>query len=671
VYYLNRWPLAIALLLGGHPSTWAQNRVDIDALNARAWELIMVKPMEAREYSIQAREWSEKIGYLAGTGDSYSTLGYLYCAEGAFEDGYRHYTESLRVRRADGDSTKVANVFINLSIFKNQEGRYDEARADASRAIGILEGLLRKERPGSAAHDKIAYSLGQAFLNLSNIYSDFHDNVLALEYARRGFRTHSTTENRLAITRAMKTLANRYYTAWTPKEGPPGYADSAKYFYTTALDYLLHAPAEEAELIGEQEVSDVYYGLAQIEHDQGNYHMAWDLLERAEQILNAMDAEPQRSTDLFYILVAKGKWFAAYKKDYKTALEYFRKAGRAEIFEAIDVSVQLELFNLISDAFAETGQRDSAYRYQKLAAALSTTYFNERQASFQDGERSDWQQKLNTEIAQSALVRERQRYLAVAVIALLLLTALIAVVAWGIVRSLRRRAAAANRKIEEMVGSLDAKYLEGIESEREEVAGILHDDLGGHSVANTWMIEALLERLPARSEEQELATRILQGSRQLSESIRAFSHRLSSIYVQRSGLVPALEELCRNISRGGRIQARLNVGSWEGKLDVSQEIQLLRILQELITNTVKYARAHEIEIVLGITGPDFYLRYADDGVGFDIRGAMDAGRGLGLENIRRRTTVLHGRLEAGSTPGAGMWVEIRFPFSPVLPVSTF
>lgn len=659
-----RWTVLTALQIVGLARALCQSPVEIDALHAKAWDLVLSRPMEAREYAIQALEWSKKITYLPGMGDGYSALGYLYCNEGAYEDGYQYYSESLRVRRLSGDSAKVANVFINLSIFKNDEGRYDEARADAAKAIAILEGLLHHTTVGTASNRKIAFSLGKALLNLSNIYSDFQDNVLALEYARKGYRILSTVEDGIHLALAMKTLANRFYTAWEPQMAHDAYADSAQLYYHRALEKFQHPRDEDADLAGKEEVADIYYNLAQIDLDRSNFQNAWDLLSRSEKVFQEVDPGADRSEGLFYVWSAKGKWMLAFKKDYPAALAFFRKASQLPDQDAIDAGARLELYKQLSESFVKCNLPDSAFFYQKLALSLSQSSFTERQTSFQKGERSDWQQKLNTEIAQSALVKERQRYLTVALIALVLLVALMAVIAWVVVQNLRRKAAAADRQIQEMVGNLDAKYLEGIESEREEIAGVLHDDLGGQSVANTWMLEALAEQLAIGSGEKQLALKILQSSRQLSESIRAFSHRMSSLYVQRSGLVPALQELCQNISHSGRIQAKLFVEPWETQLDVGQEIQLMRILQELITNTVKYARAKEISLVLKtIKTSDFYLRYADNGVGFDIQSTLKDGKGLGMEHIARRVKVLGGNLEVGSDTGTGMWVVIRFPLA--------
>jgi signal transduction histidine kinase len=90
-------------------------------------------------------------------------------------------------------------------------------------------------------------------------------------------------------------------------------------------------------------------------------------------------------------------------------------------------------------------------------------------------------------------------------------------------------------------------------------------------------------------------------------------------------------------------------------------LQVLRIVQEAITNVVKHARARTIRVSTGIAPsaagrPGVFVEIRDDGVG--LNGAPGTGRGL--SNMQRRATALGGEVRVGSESG-GTSVRLWLP----------
>jgi len=96
-------------------------------------------------------------------------------------------------------------------------------------------------------------------------------------------------------------------------------------------------------------------------------------------------------------------------------------------------------------------------------------------------------------------------------------------------------------------------------------------------------------------------------------------------------------------------------------LDAAASLQVLRILQEALTNVVKHARASVVHVETERDGGEVVVRVIDNGHGFacDTHG----GEGRGLTNMRRRAETVSGRLEIRSREG---WTEVslRLPIDP-------
>ena len=90
-------------------------------------------------------------------------------------------------------------------------------------------------------------------------------------------------------------------------------------------------------------------------------------------------------------------------------------------------------------------------------------------------------------------------------------------------------------------------------------------------------------------------------------------------------------------------------------------LQVLRLLQEVLTNVLKHAQANSVQMSARLTANDeVEVRIGDDGRGFDPDTAAKHG-GRGLSNLRLRARQLRARLELDSVPGRGTVVRLLLP----------
>lgn len=96
-------------------------------------------------------------------------------------------------------------------------------------------------------------------------------------------------------------------------------------------------------------------------------------------------------------------------------------------------------------------------------------------------------------------------------------------------------------------------------------------------------------------------------------------------------------------------------------LDANASLQVLRILQEALTNVIKHAQATQIRVETDSDADNVFVRVTDNGCGFEAAARnADQPAGRGLQNMQRRAQSLGGRVDLESRPGATT-VSLRLP----------
>jgi two-component system, NarL family, sensor kinase len=126
------------------------------------------------------------------------------------------------------------------------------------------------------------------------------------------------------------------------------------------------------------------------------------------------------------------------------------------------------------------------------------------------------------------------------------------------------------------------------------------------------------------------------------------------------GLDTALRDYCHDITQGGALQVRYqSIGLADDNPDQTTAITIYRIVQELITNTIKHASAKTAIVQVTKTGAQVAVTVEDDGKGFDTA-ILKQSKGIGWTNIQHRVDCLKGTLDVNSQLGGGTSVHIEF-----------
>jgi PAS domain S-box-containing protein len=201
--------------------------------------------------------------------------------------------------------------------------------------------------------------------------------------------------------------------------------------------------------------------------------------------------------------------------------------------------------------------------------------------------------------------------------------------------------------------------------ERDLLARELHDDLAQvlsfiHTQSQT--INRLLDR-GEKETAQEYLERLVEVSRRGESDIREsiLGMRLSSTD---GGLMMTLNKYLDQFQRTHQIQTELLVPEmFAGKrLDAMVEVQVLRILQEALTNISKHAQAEQVRIKFDIEDGILCIIVKDDGVGFDFVNNQAVLRDhFGLQMMRERAEAIGGKIDLTSQPGQGTEIRVCVP----------
>jgi len=195
----------------------------------------------------------------------------------------------------------------------------------------------------------------------------------------------------------------------------------------------------------------------------------------------------------------------------------------------------------------------------------------------------------------------------------------------------------------------------GAEEERSRIARDLHDRLGQWLSYINFELERIITTDQAESPElNRLHSDVQTAIDELRETLR----QLRSGVSEDTPLSAVAKELVERFNQRGGAVARFHVPNPDLRLPVPVENELLRVLQEALSNIDKHASANNVDVTWEVAGREGVLTISDDGRGFDPqRGVRD--NAYGLVGMRERADVVGARLTVESTPGQGTTIKVH------------
>ena len=228
----------------------------------------------------------------------------------------------------------------------------------------------------------------------------------------------------------------------------------------------------------------------------------------------------------------------------------------------------------------------------------------------------------------------------------------------------RRRILVAKQESQE----LKLKYQEELiqnniivqEKERKRIAEDLHDEIGSKlNVINLYM-HKLKQSDRSSQRYAGIVEDISSALRHTIQVSRSIAHELMPPTLDNFGLIPALDELIEGINGTGQVKVLVHNQSTVSQLKNKwSEINLYRVIQEMLTNSMKYGDGCTVKLQLDYEDNVLQLEYSDDGPGYGPNDEKNK-KGMGLGNITNRLKMVEAKWSDLSELNKGVLYQINY-----------
>ncbi|MDR2129918.1 MAG: sensor histidine kinase [Odoribacteraceae bacterium] len=189
------------------------------------------------------------------------------------------------------------------------------------------------------------------------------------------------------------------------------------------------------------------------------------------------------------------------------------------------------------------------------------------------------------------------------------------------------------------------------EHERQRFAKELHDGLGP-LLSVTKMLLSGFDTPNTAEVNEKLKRNLQQVVDEAIVSVREISTNISPHILNDFGLKDAVSSFIKKLRAAEGIEIRFHTNIEHRRFSYDVEVIMYRVICELINNTIRHARADEIQINLQWADDTLHLDYQDNGQGFDVQ--QTENRGMGLSNMQYRLKSGNGDIQFTSEQGRGM-----------------
>lgn len=648
------------------------------------------------EYRLSLK-FKEILSDSLGIAKTLQNMGLAFRALELHDSALVYYQKSIDIKSGLNDSISLALTISNLGTYYFDVGKYQTAITKFQEAVKIYDKVNQQE------------ALARNYNNIGGSYLQLGYYQLALKFYLMALTEYQALGLKLEVGKTYYNIGNMYsYMSNIPEslnyhteslrilESAGSESDKAIVYLGLGGVYLKDNNPEEA--LKSFKMSEVLYAkkgspsdLALIQHGYGRAYALLEQYPKAkayyqETILRQKELNATNDLGNVYNSLAATNYRA---KEYNEALSNYRKG--------LEIAQELKLPALtrgsllgLSEVYEALGNSKKAYEYRLKFEIIKDSLDNVEKSrqiaelrEVYESEKKDEQitqlelenEVVNAKSEANAALADKQRseklifiitalaFLVLAIILYLYFRQRLALTKLKVKEEKEGHIKAVNElMVQQQTKTLEA-MVEGQEKERKRIAKELHDHFGSLMAAVKVNLMAVAEDNFITQENNEQMKNLSILVDKACEDIRSLSHSMNIGISENFGLLPALKDLAYSISQAERVQVQFHASNFTQELDLATEVTAYRLVQELVSNALKHAKASKITIQLTCFDNILNLIVEDNGIGFDANHLMENSLGIGLKSIQSRIADMQGDFQVDSRIGKGTTVIIDLPIT--------
>ncbi len=551
--------------------------------------------------------------------------GILKIEEGNYDAGRQLCLEAII------QSRKTQKFFVNSSRAFNNAGNAFSYQSDYKEAAKYYYYAVVIAEQDTAA----AKYLGSYYNNMATVLMSVYQNDRAFYYL-----------NKAEIANIQSGAYNMLPSVYSNKGviySRQGNTDSAYFYFHQALVFARKYNKEQTEI-----TALINIGANRIE--KGRPAEAIPYLEEVLRSKKSVNPYYKETNALYMLGVAY-----IYTEDYPRAERYLKQALQNAETYGIPEFVH-ETHAQLSDLYHQTKDYRQAFLHHQAYIKLKDSIIGKENAAAVNLLEVKYRttQKDKELVEKQLLIREQERMLTkknvwIGGIALGSLTTILLLT--GLYQKYRHRQRLQEKQIqiltkEQEIGRLKA-MMQGEEKERSRLARELHDGIGGTLAAVKMSFRAVQKNFRFL-EDTESFSEAMSMLDIMSNELREAAHNLMPESIIQNGLPESVHRYCAQIKKGKNLDIECQIyGSFE-HLDADIVISVYRIIQELLHNVVKHAKATHAIVQISLHNDLLSIVLEDNGIGFNPDWETT---GIGLKNLHSRIHHMNGRMTIETSTG--------------------
>jgi len=590
------------------------------------------QPQKALAYAQEGLKLAKKVKDTNSVAYFYTFIGVLYKNMGKYEQALEFYQIAIPVNEKIKNLQGNAGIYNNIAFVYRLQGKYKDALDYYLKSLALFEDSKYLKQKSTVIN------------NIGSLYADQKQFQRAIEYFEQALQIATEIKDTLGIAFAYNNIGEVYMKQGKWKEAKNNFLKS-----------LVWKKSKQHW----RSIASGYANLGLTYEDEIKYDSAEYYLKQGLEIYKRIDDENGQIETLLRLgelaVLMKDEHNA--NQNYQTALEKSLKIGAKPLTE--------KAYKYLSDYFARKRDFSQAYRLRVLYDTTKDSLMNveqmrqinELQAIYNDQAKSKQIEILRKEKQMSLLEKEAEKRQKLLLLAVLAIFASIAIGLWRAYRLKQKKNLLLSAKNEEIAQAL---------SQKEMLLKEIH-----HRVKNNLQIISSLLHLQAHKSSNPKD--LLQQSQDRIQAMAIIHEKLyQSDNLQSISLSEYVENLLNYFNKTYSLQEKNIIFQSHLEnifLDIDKLIPCGLILNELITNSIKYAFNEKqkgiIRIWASLQGNLCQLEVSDDGVGLPQDFQTKNLKSLGLRLVEGLVRQIKGIWQVQNDNGAKFIIS----FEPNLKVS--